>query len=145
MQPHTAESRSREYGAQELRYHGHSFIIVELLAAMSAAANDLKLNGGARLLVGCLHFPGLLKRRLRIFIAVKEKKRRRMRLHMEDGAGQPREFRLLVRLSAEEKLERGDAHASAMRGRLLKDRGKVRHPEEAHNSLHIGRPLVTPT
>ena len=105
---------------------------------MSAATNYFKLNGRSRLLVSCLHLLRLLKRRLRIFIAVEEKERRRMRIHMENWAGKTREFRLLVRLATEKKLERGEAHAPAMRRRLLKDRREIGHPEEAHDTLHIG-------
>ena len=142
MQPHTAESRSREYGAQKLHHHGQPLVVEELPAAMSAAVNDLKLNGRARFLVSGFHFPRLLKRRLRVFIPMQKKQRGRMRIHMEDWAGKAREFGLLVRLAAEQKLERGDAHASAMRRRLLKDGGEVRHPEEAHNGLHIRRPAA---
>src|SRR3989442_4017326 len=100
---------------EELFHHAEPFVVVERSSAVCRAVHHLELNRGVNFSVSAVKFMRLVDGHLEILIAMQQEEGRIVPIHMEHGTGQPGQCRKLLRLAAEQEIERRHANLQAVR------------------------------
>src|SRR6185437_1183735 len=103
-----------EIAAQKFFHYSKAFLVIERRSAMSSAVNDLQLNRSFRFPVCAPKLERLIDGHLRILIAVQQEKRRIMRIHVKGGTREPGERGNVVRLAAQQEVQRRHANLQAV-------------------------------
>lgn len=119
-----------------------SFRCIEGFPAVCSAVDDVELDWPSGALIATVEFMGLVDWHLRVLIAVQQEQGRISLIEMGDRARPSRDVGPFVRLPAQQKLQRRNAHAQTMRRGLVQNRLKIGRSIEGHDRPDRGRSVV---
>src|SRR4029453_9482497 len=117
----------------EVLHQTQPLLIVKLRSAMDGSRDHYELYRQLRLFISGREFSGLLRRHLRVGVAVNQKQRRIVCINMKHRTRQPSEIGLLRRGPAKQELQSRQAHLHSRLSTLAEDARQIRSAVEAHD------------